>query len=108
MARRRRVNDVLRPRPETRRRRSAPFDDGVGSWPWLASTDSRHRPGDYLAHLLLDDEVGMLDRLAAVDLFVDRWGEAALVQALRAAHRLAPLHPRLALLLRRLTLAGQR
>lgn len=108
MARRRRVNDVLRPRPETRRRRSAPCDNGVGAWPWLVNADPRYRPVDFFASVLLDDEVGIDNRLAAVELFADRWGDATLVQALRAAHRLAPLHPRLALLLRRLTLAAQR
>ncbi len=108
IARQRHVNDVLRPRPETRRRRSAPFDNGIGAWPWLVNADPRRGPGDYLAYFLLDEGVGIDDRLAAVDLFADRWGEAQLVQALRGAHRLAVLHPRLAMLLRRLTVAGQR
>ncbi|MDQ3342188.1 MAG: hypothetical protein M3425_02775 [Actinomycetota bacterium] len=94
--------------PPQRCRRSAAFDNGVGSWPWLANTHPRHRPADYLAYFLLDEGVGIDDRLAAVDLFADRWGEVALVEALRTAHRLAPLDPRLALLLRRLTLAGRR
>lgn len=106
MARRRRVNAALRPRYD-QRRRSLPFDTGIGAWPWLVNADPRYRPGNYLAHLLLDDEVSVDARLAAAGLFAERWGEPALVEALRGAHRLAPLHPRLTLLLRRLTLAGQ-
>jgi len=98
----------LRPRYDRSRRRGAPCDNGVGAWPWLVNADPRHRPVDFFASVLLDDEVGIDNRLAAVDLFADRWGDAELVQALRGAHRLAPLHPRLAMLLRRLTLAGQR
>ena len=107
IARRRRVNNVLRPRYDRSRRRGAPCDNGVGSWPWLVNADPRHDPVDYFAYLLHDDAVSIDNRLAAVDLFAERWGDAELVQALRAAHRLAPLHPRLTLLLRRLTLAGQ-
>ncbi len=108
IARQRHVNNVLRPRYDRSRQRSAPCDTGVGSWPWLVNADPRHGPVDYFAYLLHDDAVSIDNRLAAVDLFADRWGDAELVQALRAAHRLAVLHPRLAMLLRRLTVAGQR
>jgi hypothetical protein len=94
-----------------RRRRSptrrALLDPGPpAAWPWLSTDDvrwARRAFARLVVHDLSMTPAAFSDHAAR---FAQRWGAEELATALRHAHRLAPLPPAAAQLLRDLTMTG--